>query len=191
MHRLATAKNLTPDEQKTRHALAIIAGTIETNKSQLAIPAGTIPTVSVASTEDTAPALTVPAAPVHPAPAAAPPEDARARAGHGSHSYSSQAACRPPRSGSRQGRHPGPRAWCRRPAPPIGGLLVTRRARSETPALRVGGCSRRFSAGNCFVSARGPYPSISSSLGRWVRTSWPVSVTSTSSSMRMPPQFSM
>ena len=82
MHRLAANKDLTPEERKTRHALAIIAGKVETNKNQLAIPAGTIPTVSVASTEDTAPAAPAVATPVAPAaptkavvppPAPAPP----------------------------------------------------------------------------------------------------------------------
>ena len=69
VHRLATAKNLTPEEKKTRHALAIIAGKIDANKDKLALPAGTIPTVSVASAEETSPA---PAPPAAPSPAKAP-----------------------------------------------------------------------------------------------------------------------
>ena len=96
MHRLAADKGLTPEEKKTRRALAIIAGTIETNKDQLTLPAGAIPTVAVASTEDTAPAapaVAPPSAPVKaiapapapvkvaaPAPAAAPPPAAPAQA---------------------------------------------------------------------------------------------------------------
>ena len=72
MHRLAANKGLTPEEKKTRHALAIIAGTIETNKGQLALPAGTIPTVAVASTEDTPPAAPAIAPPPTPVKATAP-----------------------------------------------------------------------------------------------------------------------